>query len=189
MKRFLAVLLLTISGVCFSDELKLFDITLQDASRAELKNAILKAGGRVISSNGYVDKYNASKLGLPGVKNLTVLFSGDKFVLAQYSFSDYFNEEEILRRMLIEKYGLPDGSKNESNRRIGYFGDKYISDGVYFWKYAEGMELQFRKPFGISEAITISYVNTKEKLKLDTQMETVEQERIRRQAVKNRNSF
>lgn len=187
MKKLLLVALFIFCGSAFSQELMLFDLPLQNANRASLKAAILKAGGRLVSSKGPVDKYDARKIGLPGAQTITVLYSGDQFVLAQYSFPDYFEAEERLRRMLVAKYGKPQGVQGTFSRGTSDFDGEYISDGVYYWKYTGGMEVQYNKPF--SDPITLSYVNTSEKTKLDAQMESAEQERAKRQSTKNKSVF
>lgn len=158
MFKFLIVVAFTlISAVTTAAELTLFDIPLRTASRQDIGNAITKAGGKLRSSSRDADQYDASAIGLPGATSLEVIYLQNKLVMAQYSLSKGDLElDERIRKMLVAKYGQPQGEHD--------FDREYIGDGKYRWRFDNSMELVFTKEFFGSRYL--SYVNKPEEARL-----------------------
>lgn len=103
----------------------LFGIQLQDASRNQLRNAVLKSGIRLISEAGDEDSYdiynseplllNSSRLYLGFVKK------DEKFAFAEYEFNG-LKQQEMLQK-LIAKYGKAEKSNG-----------KYLTDASWKWQ-------------------------------------------------------
>ncbi|HEX2658555.1 MAG TPA: hypothetical protein VHU40_09790 [Polyangia bacterium] len=121
--------------------LRLFDLELQTVSRDQLRAAIRKAGGKATSSTPSVDNFAVERIGLPGLTTLEVVFRGDDFVLAAYhSARSHAPGDEKLRKMLVEKYGLPAGAGKN-------FTDPYGGSGKSTWTFANGMRVVYNRDF------------------------------------------
>ena len=88
-------------------ELTLFDVELRTATTEQLHRAAVAAGARLLSSAGGQRVYDVTKVGLPGARRLEVVFDGDRFVVAAYTFDDTSRSDHDLRRLLVAKYGPP----------------------------------------------------------------------------------
>lgn len=139
-------------------ELQLFGLNLSQASVAEFRAAAAQAGAVAKGRRGPAELFQVERLGLPGVRTLEVTPWRDRVMAAQYALDDR-TAEEALRKMLLTKYGPPSGGSHFG--RPGDFGAQYIGDGSYVWQFDNGMQLVFKKPFSLSEASTLSYLNAK----------------------------
>ena len=137
--------------VVSGERLSLFSIDLASASVAQFQGAARAAGAKSKGRKGPAERFDVAALGIPAVKNLTVTYVGDRVMSAQYEV-DYQNE--TLRKMLKSKYGSPAASRGTSD-----FAGEYVSDGSYVWRFPEGMQLVFKRPFFISEPSTLTYLN------------------------------
>lgn len=88
-------------------ELALFDVELRTATPEHLHRAAVAGGARLLTHSGGHRVYDASRMGLPGAWRLEVLFDGQRFVAAAYTFDDNSQTDHELRRMLAAKYGPP----------------------------------------------------------------------------------
>lgn len=169
MRKYIAIALLSFhSAMVVAAELTLFDVPLRTASREEIQKAITKAGGKLESSSRDIDQYDAKAIGLPGATNLEVVYLENRLVMAQYSLTQHpLDKEELLRKMLVSKYGQPkaEGSFGPPSRAGGFDG-QYVSDGKYRWKFERDMELVFTKSWGGRDPNFLSYVNKKEQDRL-----------------------
>lgn len=155
------------ASAAFGQTLSLLGIELATAQRAQLEQAALDAGAVRAGQDGPVSRFDATKMGLPGIQSLTVLFRQDKLVMAQYSSAPatsadrgaYMKLEhsEALRKLLAERYGAP-----QEVSRLGLgtgrpFAGQFIDDGKYAWKFDGGMKLEYEQPWGTSKPVTVSY--------------------------------
>ena len=69
----------------------------------------------------------------------------------QFAVKGYGPENEMLRKMLVQKYGKP------IEGRADQFTGEYYSDGTVSWRFAGGMKLTYAKPF--IGTPTLSYVD------------------------------
>jgi hypothetical protein len=145
--------------------LTLFDLDLQRATPAQLRAAIKKAGGKPRKPlvNAGPETYDVTAIGLPGIKMLEVTFHKGRLVAAVYRGFGAFEgpaDREKMRKMLVEKYGLPAwymgaGFRDSTRKPVpGDFTGKYVNDGKYGWDFAGGMQLVFKTGFGGSVDLT-----------------------------------
>jgi hypothetical protein len=97
----------TVAMHATAGELTLFDVELRTATTQQLHQAAVAAGARLLSSAEGRRVYDVAKVGLPGARRLEVLFDGDRFVVAAYTFDDNRPADHELRRLLVAKYGPP----------------------------------------------------------------------------------
>jgi len=168
------------SSMSLAAELKLFDVELRNASRSEITSAIAKAGGKKISIAGGFERYDASKISLPGAENLEAVYLDDKLVLVQYKFDHLdLKTDERLRKMIVLKYGQPRGSSN--------FDDEYTRDGKSRWVFDGGMELIYTREF--FGTIYLTYVNKAEQARLEARVKAADQTKSQQEVKKNTSVF
>lgn len=178
--KFVAVMLLSVlvspaafagsaSPTTTSTPLQLFGLELETVDRETLIAAAVSAGAKQIGKKGASNRFDISKLGLPGLKTMIIVFHEGQFVLARYSSepatkddSIHFNrlsadDDEALRKMLVAKYGTP--QKEGGRYSATPFDGQYISDGQYEWKYRGNMRLVYAKPFFSSAPTELIYAN------------------------------
>lgn len=175
----LAVLMLH-SAIASAAELTLFDIPLRTASREEIRSAITNAGGKLKLSSRDIDMYDAKSIGLPGATELEVIYLENKLVMAQYGFRFDKNQEERMRKMLVSKYGQPQGGR-------GTFDDEYIGDGKYRWVFDNSMDLIFTKEWGGSRFL--SYVNKAEEARLGRLIKDADKRSTEKEAAAKKSVF
>jgi hypothetical protein len=182
MRYFLMVVALCLFAT-FSQatELTLFDIPLRVSSREAVRSAIIQAGGQLTSSSKDSDQYNASKIGLPGATSLEVVYLDGKFVLAQYSFTMDAETEERLRKMIVSKYGNPQGGKYRP------FDGQFIDDGKYRWIFDQKMELIFTAEFFGARYLT--YVNRYQQSQLEQLVKEQDRRAAEKEADKKKSIF
>ena len=135
------------------ERLTLFGADLAQADITAFQAAARDAGARSQGRRGAAERFDVAALGIPAVKSMTATYVGDRVMTAQYEVA---YKSEQLRRMLKSKYGRPDSS---GSRLRGEFDAEYLPDGSYVWKFADGMQLVFKKPFFTSEPSTLTYLN------------------------------
>ena len=150
--------------------LALFGVVLSHSTRSDIHKAVVAAGGRLTEHKGNQDLYDAHALGLPEAQRLRIVYLDDRFVLAQYEFSKYGEKDELLRRMLVEKYGLP-GDTVVSFETFGHFDGQYIDDGKYTRRFRDDMTLTYDHEFFGKRFL--SYVDRKSEAELKARLEAV----------------
>lgn len=158
---FSIVLPLLASPALAREELKLFGVRLANATKGEMRAAIVAAGGKMLQTQGDIDKYDCSAMALPAVEGLEVVYLGDRLVMAQYVVG-YPNE--TLRNMLKSKYGMPIGSSENKALVSGDFTGETATDGKYTWTFPSNMAVIYNQP--MAEGITLTYLNRSEQAKL-----------------------
>ncbi|HJV76657.1 MAG TPA: hypothetical protein VJ654_20755 [Noviherbaspirillum sp.] len=152
----LLIAALASSGAAAADsrlaKAELFGITLKGANQTDLTKAVESKNAKLYKWGGNAAVYDASNLGLPCLKSLTAGFYEGVFAVIRYSnrnanepsYRDgtcHPAEEEKLRKMIMQKYGPPQGAGQRD------FNAEYISEGQYRWKFADGVEMVYRKEF------------------------------------------
>jgi len=162
--------------------LRLFDLEIQKAGRDELRAAIRKAGGTPKpSKNSSIDNFAVDAIGLPTLTALEVVFRGNDFVLAAYhSGGAHASGDERLRKMLVEKYGMPPSAAKN-------FTDPYGGEGKYTWSFANGMKLVYKKSF--FGAVDLTYVDQARFDTVKKEAADTDREDTRKQARAKSNAF
>ena len=109
-----------------AEGLTLFDVELQTATSEQLHRAAIASGARLLTRSTSHRVYDVSKVGLPGARRLELLFDGDRFVIAAYTFDDNSRSDHELRRLLAAKYGPPyvilsGGNRYEPDLTVRYY--------------------------------------------------------------------
>lgn len=182
MRKYLVLIFLALtSAFACAAELTLFNIPLRTSSREEIRDAITQAGGKLKNSSRDSEKYDARAIGMPGATELEVVYLEDKLVMAQYSISVDSKDEERVRKMLVSKYGQPQG--------YGDFDGRYISHGKYRWNFDHSMELVFTKEFFSSSPRYLSYVNKREEARLGKLINDADRRAAEKEAAKKNSVF
>lgn len=147
-----------------SAELTLFDVELRTATAEQLHRAAVAGGARLLTRSIGHRVYDVGKMGLPDARRLEVLFDGDHFVIAAYTFDDNSRSDHELRRLLAAKYGPPyvilsGGKRYEPDLTVRFYD---MADAR--WDMAPPMQLVYTQhafnpnKFGQRD-IRLSYVN------------------------------
>ncbi|NCT83375.1 MAG: hypothetical protein GXC94_09550 [Comamonadaceae bacterium] len=131
------------------ERLSLFGADLAEAGVAKFQESARAAGARSQGRSGATERFAVQELNMPAIKSLTVTYVGDRVMAAQYEVD---RSHEELRKMLVSKYGRPEGSGRSD------FLAQYVSDGTYTWRFQSHMQLVMKIPF-IGQA-TLTYVNS-----------------------------
>lgn len=165
-----AACMLLAAGHCLAEELKLFGAPLRDIGEPELLKLAREQGATGVSKQDGVQVFDASKMGIPGIKTLTILYAENRFVLARYSSrgkkeSGGFDgkmavaDQEKLRKLLAARYGLPQSSTALMGSNRAEFTGQYASDGERDWKFDGDMQLKYKQEF--FGAVELTYFNSK----------------------------
>lgn len=103
-----------------SEPLKLYGVNLATASRAQLRDAMAKAGLTMVTSNDLGDDVYSAKGALKEADTLTLRYTKqNEFAVATYVFPSFVDPGQIARvkAMLVQKYGEPD--ETEGNDAVG----------------------------------------------------------------------
>lgn len=158
------------AGNCWAEELKLFGAPLRDIGEAQLLKLAREQGAARPSQQDGVQVFDASKMGIPGIKTLTILYAENPFVLARYSSrgkkeSGEFEgkmpiaDQEKLRKLLAARYGLPQSSTAMAGNNRAEFTGEYASEGERVWKFDDDMQLKYKQEF--FGAVELTYFNSK----------------------------
>jgi hypothetical protein len=145
-------------------ELTLFDVELRAATTQQLHQAAAAAGAKLMSSAGGRRVYDVAKVGLPGARRLEVVFDGDRFVVAAYTFDDNPKADHELRRLLVAKYGPPYVILGSGKRYEPDLAARYPEIPEGKWDLGAPMELIYTqyalnpRKFGGHES-RLTYVN------------------------------
>jgi hypothetical protein len=138
-------------------ELALYGVLLKDAQADALVAAAVAAGAQLLDQPpGTAPTLNARGAGVPALQRLTVVVDGGVVASAQFVIKPYGQDNEALRRLLVQKYGLPttaDGARRLSPSFAGRFAPR----GSFEWEFARGMKLIYRQP-ALGDA-TLSYTD------------------------------
>ncbi|MBY0469433.1 MAG: hypothetical protein K2Q07_10705, partial [Burkholderiaceae bacterium] len=94
--------------------------------------------------------------GVPALQRLTLIADAGGLVSVQFVIKPYGQDNEALRQMLVQKYGLPmtaDGAR----RPFPGFAGRFAPRGSFDWDFIGGMKLIYRQP-ALGDA-TLSYTD------------------------------
>lgn len=162
-----------------ASELTLFGEPLRTADRAHLLAAAKAAGAKLVKSSAASDVFDASAMGLPGAQTLEIAYLNDQVVMAQYQLEKNSPTDERLRKMLVAKYGMPQGG-DALGSKAQQFAQQYVGDGKYRWSFDSNMELVFNKEFFGDRYLT--YVNKTTQAKVQRMLDASERKGAARAA-------
>lgn len=163
--------------------LALFGTPLKDASRSELRQALIKAGlsPRRVDSSYFCDEYGVNGK-LKGASQLTVCYTenDNHFASAEYTFPAFMDTQLVQKVIdtVKSKYGPP----------IAVSGDVGLGPVSAKWAMAQGMEIRVSRGW----PDTTTYLDLVDKKNLDNmhkQMSAEKNAAIRQQAKKDSNAF
>lgn len=146
-------------------ELQLYGVALRNSRVDDFIAAAKAAGGRVVEPgpDGHV-AIDVRAAGVPALQRLTVRSEGPTFVSAQFVIKSYGEDNEALRRALVDKYGLP-STADGARRPFPSFAARFAPRGTFDWEFAGGMKLVYRQP-ALGDT-TLSYVDVERARRLD----------------------
>jgi hypothetical protein len=146
-------------------ELQLYGVTLRNSPVEGFISAAKAAGGRVGDSgpDGSV-ALDVRAAGVPALQRLVVKAEGATFVSAQFVVKSYGEDNEALRRALVDKYGLP-STADGARRPFPSFAARFAPRGSFDWDFAGGMKLIYRQP-ALGDT-TLSYIDAERARRLD----------------------
>ncbi len=145
-------------------ELSLYGIRLKDASVNAFVSAALDAGAKQLDQRpGGSATFDTRAAGVPALQRLTLLADQNGFVSAQFTIKPYGQENETLRQLLVQKYGVPN-TVDGARRPFPGFAGRFAPRGSFDWDFAGGMKLIYRQP-AIGDA-TLSYTDVDKALRL-----------------------
>ena len=148
-----------------SAELQLYGVALRNGRVEDFIAAARAAGGRAIETlpdGGVVLDVRAA--GVPALQRLVVRAEGSTFVSAQFVVKSYGEDNEALRRALVDKYGLPT-TADGARRPFPTFASRFAPRGSFDWDFPGGIKLIYRQP-ALGDT-TLSYVDVERARRLD----------------------
>ncbi len=198
-KALLASFVVFVTTQVSAAELTLFDVELRTATPEQLHRAALAAGARPLIRSGGHRIYDVTKVGLPGARRLEVLFDGERFVIAAYTFDDDSRSDHELRRLLAAKYGpayviLKDLVRNDGQRYEPDLTARHYDMGDARWDMEPPMQLvytqhAFNPTKAWHEEVRLSYVNPIAFEALEKRLRAAGQQADKARAVQLRRSF
>lgn len=139
--------------------LSLYGVVLKNAATADFLAAARAAGAKPAKAGADAGKgastHDASGTGIPALRQFTVLSDGPELITVQFSV-DRGAASEMLRKMLVSKYGQPVVTERPSFGAAD-FTAQYLRDGSFSWTFRDGMRLVYKQPF--SGDATLSYTD------------------------------
>lgn len=147
-----------------TSELTLYGVRLKDASTEAFITAALAAGARPLAprTDG-PPVFDTREAGVPALQRLTLITDRTGLVSAQFVIKSYGQENEALRQLLVQKYGLPT-TADGARRPFPSFAGRFAPRGSFDWDFAGGMKLVYRQPV-IGDA-TLSYTDVEKAQRL-----------------------
>ncbi len=140
------------------NELTLYGVRLKDAPAEVFITAATAAGATLADRRGDgLVSFDTRGAGVPALQRLTLITDrAGGLVSAQFVIKPYGQENEALRQLLVQKYGLPTAADG-ARRPFPTFAGRFAPRGSYDWDFAGGMKLIYRQPV-IGDA-TLSYTD------------------------------
>lgn len=127
-------------------ELSLYGVRLKGASVDTFIAAATAAGATPLVQRGEAASgFDARQAGVPALQRLALVSDAEGLVSVQFTIKPYGQENEALRRLLVQKYGLPT-TADGARRPFPTFAARFAPRGSYDWDFADGMKLIYRQP-------------------------------------------
>lgn len=127
--------------------LSLYGLPLKDADVTAFLAAARAVGAVPISTAGTPDTttLDTRQAGVPALERMTVTARNGRVLQVQFVVKGYGQDNQALRRALLDKYGPP---LTVSPRPLpfGGFGAAAAPRGAFQWRFAEGMALVWQHP-------------------------------------------
>jgi hypothetical protein len=137
--------------------LSLYGVTLKDAGADAFVAAARAAGGvPVAAAAGSPPVLDTRGSGVPALERLTLIAHEGKVVTVRFTVKNYGQDNEALRRALLDKYGVPLAVSARPLPAQGFDG-RASPRGGYFWTFAGGMKLIYDHP-RVGD-VTLSYTD------------------------------
>jgi hypothetical protein len=133
-----------------STDLTLYGIKLKNAQADAFIAAAKAAGVRPLASvgggaGGMVQEFDARSAGVPALLRLSLTTQDSRLITARFVIKGYGQDNQALRSMLAEKYGVPTLVDRRS-RPYPAFADRTAPRGLFEWEFAQGMKLLYEQP-------------------------------------------
>ncbi len=127
-------------------ELTLYGLRLKDASVETFVAAASAAGAQVLSRQADGTVFlDVRAAGVPALQRLTLITDKSTLASAQFVIKPYGQDNEALRQLLVQKYGLPYTAEG-ARRPFPGFAARFAPRGTFDWAFADGMRLVYRQP-------------------------------------------
>jgi hypothetical protein len=137
--------------------LSLYGLTLKNARVDAFVAAARAAGGVPLPvPAGAPPLLDTRASGVPALEQLTVIGHEGLLVSARFKVKSYGQDNEALRRLLVEKYGVPMSVSARPLPAPG-FASRGAPRGRYAWTFADGMQLVYDHPQ--TGDVTLSYTD------------------------------
>lgn len=138
-------------------ELTLYGVRLKDAPTAAFISAAVAAGAKRLDQRpDGTTTLDTREAGVPALQRLALIVDAGGLVSAQFVIKPYGQENEALRQLLVQKYGVPT-TADGARRPFPSFAGRFAPRGTFDWDFADGMKLIYRQPV-IGDA-TLSYTD------------------------------
>lgn len=138
-------------------ELTLYGVRLKNASTEAFVTAATAAGVKALDPAPDGSKrFDARGAGVAALQSLTLKSDAAGLVSVQFVIKPYGQENEALRQLLVQKYGVPT-TADGARRPFPSFASRFAPRGTYDWDFAQGMKLIYRQP-PLGDA-TLSYTD------------------------------
>lgn len=139
------------------DVLSLYGVVLKDADLDTFLAAARAAGAVPMAvPTGSPPVLDARGAGVPALERMTVIAHQGKVVTVRFTVKNYGQDNEALRRALLDKYGVPMTVSARPLPAQGFDG-RTSPRGGFFWAFADGMQLVYDHP-RVGDA-TLSYTD------------------------------
>lgn len=139
------------------EALSLYGVVLKDADVEAFLAAARAAGGVPLAvPPGSPPVLDMRGAGVPALERMTVIAHQGKVVTVRLTVKNYGQDNEALRRALLDKYGTPMTVSARPLPAQGFDGRTSPRGGV-FWPFADGMMLVYDHP-RVGD-VTLSYTD------------------------------
>lgn len=144
--------------------LSLYSVDLRDCKTEDFIAAAIAAGARPVGPPTAVGRvFSTTAIGVPNLQSFEVVSDKDHVVMVQFRVKG--TDTAPLRRMLVAKYGRPEGKHCNSSLQ---FDGPYIGSCTYQWRFPGGMRLVFSARMFET---TLSYVSDARLQELQQELE------------------
>ncbi len=127
-------------------DLTLYGLRLKDAPAEAFVAAASAAGAQVLSRQADGTVFlDVRAAGVPALQRLTLITEQATLASAQFVIKPYGQDNEALRQLLVQKYGLPFTAEG-ARRPFPGFAARFAPRGTFDWEFAGGMKLIYRQP-------------------------------------------
>lgn len=126
--------------------LSLYGVVLKDADVETFLAAAHAAGAVPVAvPAGSPPVFDARGAGVPALERMTVIAHQGKVVTVRFTVKNYGQDNEALRRALLDRYGTPMTVSARPLPAQGFDG-RTSPRGGFFWAFADGMQLVYDHP-------------------------------------------